>query len=182
MDLIKFFEPAMNLKNVERMGWIKAGVQGPETSADHSLMVALMVLVLGKDRKLNLENALKMALIHDLPEALTGDIITKDKWERGGSMWRHERTEMERKAMKKLCSLLGDSDILQLWEEFDTCQTEEAQFVEQIDRVVTIVQAIEYHKKGNYKKPLPGFWDEKALSAIKDAELRKFVFSFIKSI
>jgi len=182
MDLMKFFEAAMRMKEVERTGWIERGVQRPETSSDHSFMVALMVLVLGTHRKLNLEKALKMAIIHDLPEAIVGDIITKENWEKGGSMWEHEKLSKELPAMKKLSSLSGDMEILDLWEEFEAQKTAEARFVKDIDRLATIMQAVEYHRKENYKKPLPPFWNEKGLSSVKDPELRKFLDSVLKRL
>lgn len=180
MDLTKFFEIVLNLKDVERTGWTERGVQRPETSSDHSLVVALMALILKRGRKLNSDKALKMALVHDLPEAIVGDIITKENWEQGGSMWKKERDKIERSAMRKLASLAGSPEILRLWEEFEVQKTPEARFVKDIDRLATIVQAIEYHRKGNYREPLPPFWDGKGLSMIKDPELRKLAVSGIK--
>src|SRR4030042_495193 len=144
MDLMKFFELAMNLKNVERTGWKERGVKNPETSADHSYMVALMVLIFGRKasgdafnhtskRKLDMEKALKLAVVHDLPEAIVGDIITKENWEKGGTMWKKERDKIERSAMRKLASLAGSTDILRLWEEFEVQKTPEARFVKDIE-------------------------------------------------
>ena len=175
MDLIKFFQIAGKLKDVERSGWKERGVRSPETSADHSFMVALMVLVFGRGRKINLEKALRMALVHELPEAVVGDIISREKWEKGGQMWDSEKIKKERPAVQKIASLAGEPEILDLWEEFESQKTPEAKFVEEIDWLATIIQAVEYHKKGNYKKPLPGFWDQKALSHIRDPELRRFL-------
>jgi 5'-deoxynucleotidase YfbR-like HD superfamily hydrolase len=182
MNLVKFFETASKLKDVQRTGWVERGMKNPETSADHSLMVALIVLVLGNRRKLDMEKMLKMALVHDLPEAIVGDIISKDNWEAGGTMWNHEKVSRERPAMKKLSSLSGSKEILELWEEFEGQKTHEAIFVKEVDRLATIFQAMEYHKTGNYRKPLPGFWDAKALATIKDPELRKLLDSLLETI
>jgi len=182
MNLQEFFEISLRLKEVERTGWKERGVRKPETSADHSYMVALMVLVLGKKRKLDLEKALKLAVVHDLPEAIVGDIITKENWEKGGNMWNSEKLSRERPAAQKLASLAGSREILELWEEFKSQKTPEARFVKDVDRLATIVQAIEYHRKGNYKKPLPPFWDEKGISSIKDAQLKNVLHSFLKTV
>jgi putative hydrolase of HD superfamily len=182
MDLPKFFEITMRMKEVERTGWTERGVKNPETSSDHSLMTALMVLVLGKRRKLNLDKAMKMALIHDLPEAIVGDIISKENWEKGGQMWKREKLAKEGPAVKKLASLSGCSEILELWKEFESRKTPEARFVKDIDRVATILQAMEYQRKGNYQQSVKGFWDENALSSIKDPELRKFVEDAVRKL
>jgi putative hydrolase of HD superfamily len=175
MDLQKFFETALRLKDVKREGWIERGVKGPESSAEHSFMVALMVLVFGKGRKIDMEKALKIAIIHDLPEAIVGDIISKDNWEKGGQMWDREKQEKERPAVKELSSLSGSGEMLELWEEFESQKTPEAKFLKELDRLATILQALEYHKKGNFKKPLQGFWDGKGVSNIRDPGLKKFL-------
>jgi putative hydrolase of HD superfamily len=184
MDLIKFFETASRMKDVERTGWVARGVKNPETSADHTFMVALMVLILGKGRKLNLDKAVKMALVHDLPEAIVGDIISKDKWETGGKMWKKDIAKLERKAMKKLSLLSGSQEILEIWKKFDEQRTPEAIFVDQADRLATIIQAMEYFKKGNHKKTIDEFsiekfWGHKELSNIKDPDFRKLLDSFL---
>ena len=193
MDMMKFFETAMKLKEVERTGWVERGVQKPETSSDHSFMVALMALILGREKEpmersrqrtpsIDMEKALKMSIIHDLPEAIVGDIITKENWEKGGSMWESEKISKERPAVRKLSSLAGDPEILRIWEEFEAQKTPEARFVKDLDRLATIIQAMEYHMKGNYKKPLPPFWDGKGISSIKDPGLRKFLDSVLKRL
>jgi len=182
MDLAKFFETAMKLKEVGRTGWKERGVKNPETSSDHSYMVALMTLILGRKRKLDLEKALKMAIVHDLPEAIVGDIITKENWEKGGSMWNKEKVNKERPAMRKLASLAGSQEIFQLWEEFESQKPPEARFVKDVDRLATILQAIEYKKSGNCREPMEPFWDGKAVSGIKDLELRKLLSSVLKSL
>jgi putative hydrolase of HD superfamily len=182
MNLVKFFEIAAKLKEVERTGWTERGVKNPESSSEHSFMVALMVLVLGNNRKINLEKALKMAIIHDLPEAIVGDIISKENWEEGGRMWGLEKASKELPAMKKLASLSGDKEILELWNEFEGQKTPEARFVKDIDRLATIFQAVEYHRKGNYRKPLPPFWDGKGVSSVKDPELKRVLQSFLKTL
>ncbi len=76
MDIIRFFSKIRKLKEIERSGWVVSGVKKPESVADHSFGVALLVMLLGKNKNIDLEKALKMALIHDLGEAITGDIIT----------------------------------------------------------------------------------------------------------
>jgi len=182
MDLIKFFEIALKLKEVERTGWVERGVRNPETSADHSFMVALMALVLSRGRKLERDKVLRMALVHDLPEAIVGDIISKENWTSGGQMWQKDKVAKERPAMRKLASLAGSPEMLRLWEEFEAQKTPESRFVKDTDRLATILQAVEYHRKGNYKKPLPPFWDEKGISMIKDPELRKFLESVPKGL
>jgi len=54
--------------------------------------------------------------------------------------------------------------------------------VKDIDRLATILQAIEYQKTGNHKKPMEPFWDEKGVSSVKDPELKRVLQSFLKTV
>ncbi|MEM7815823.1 MAG: HD domain-containing protein [Candidatus Aenigmatarchaeota archaeon] len=181
MNIQKFLDICLSLKGIKRAGWTERGVKNPESSAEHTFLVAVLTLVFSKGRKIDLEKALKMALVHDLPEAITGDIISKNSWEEGGTMWDKEKHEKERTAMQKISNLSGNKEILRIWEEFVGQETPESRFVKDIDKVATIIQAIDYHKKGNHKKPLEGFWDKRAISKIRDPELVRLVNILAKS-
>ncbi len=95
-------------------------------------------------------------------------------------MWDKEKHAKESVAVRKLSSLSGNPEILGLWNEFEGRKTPEARFVKDMDRLATILQAVEYHRKGNYRKPLPPFWDGKGIASIRDRELRKFLGSVLK--
>jgi len=69
------FEVGM-LKRTPRSGWqFLAGAAG-ESVADHSFRVAMIAFVLGRmeDAELDADRLLRLALVHDLPEARTGDL------------------------------------------------------------------------------------------------------------
>ena len=69
----------------------------PESVADHSYRTALMAMVFSDIRGLDTEKAVKMALLHDLPEALVGDSIP-------GERTPAEKKRMESAAMRTLLS------------------------------------------------------------------------------
>ncbi len=74
--LFDFFYLVSELKKVPRKGWIsKVGIEHPESVADHSYGTAIMAMVLSDSQKLNTEKILKMALLHDLAESITGDFM-----------------------------------------------------------------------------------------------------------
>jgi putative hydrolase of HD superfamily len=64
---------ALALKALPRAGWLRAGVQKPESVAAHSWGVAWLVANLCP-AELNREKALMIALVHDLAEVRVGDI------------------------------------------------------------------------------------------------------------
>src|SRR5690242_15589080 len=68
------------LKRLPRTGWLHIGVQAPESVADHSYRIALLtLLVAAGEPALDLARALTIALVHDLPEAIAGDITPFDE-------------------------------------------------------------------------------------------------------
>ena len=67
------FEVGM-LKRTPRSGWQFLG-SGSESVADHVFRTALITLTLARlDGEVDGDRALRMALVHDLPEARTGDL------------------------------------------------------------------------------------------------------------
>jgi putative hydrolase of HD superfamily len=69
------FEVGM-LKRTPRTGWqFLAGAEG-ESVADHSFRVAMIAFVLARidGTDIDSDRVLRMALVHDLPEARTGDL------------------------------------------------------------------------------------------------------------
>lgn len=67
------FEVGM-LKRTPRSGWQFLG-SGSESVADHVFRTAMIALVLSRmDGSVDADRTLRMALVHDLPEARTGDL------------------------------------------------------------------------------------------------------------
>lgn len=69
-----FFYEAMMLKSVPRSGWLTIGIKTCESVADHSFGSALIGWILAKKEGADEEKVIKMCLLHDLPEARTGDV------------------------------------------------------------------------------------------------------------
>jgi putative hydrolase of HD superfamily len=182
--ILKFFQEVNKLKYIKRTGWTERGVKNAETSAEHSFMAAFQALVLGSKRDLNMEKVLKMALVHEIAESQVGDMITKEIWPKGGTVTEKEKHDIEKEALEKLLDYLEPemkNELMRLWLEFEEGKTKEAVFLKIIDKFETILQALNYHRKGNYEKPLEGFWDENKLSLIKDEKLKKLILKAIKN-
>lgn len=94
-------------------------------------------------------HAMKLALVHDLAEALVGDITPHD----GVSTEEKERRERAAMATVRDEVLGGDgvagggalgAHLVALWEEYEAGETEAAALVKDVDKHEMIVQAFEY--------------------------------------
>lgn len=160
--ILDVLEHAGTLKRLLRQGWVDRGVADPESVADHSYRMALMVLLLaGRDRTVDLARALTLALVHDLPEAIAGDATPFDQQlsteEDRDALFRArpvysveaERAKRiaEEAAIAEITARLpGDLRrlILGAWEEYEAGETAEARLVRQVDKLETWLQALEY--------------------------------------
>ena len=73
-NILSFLKLSERLKCELRHSWLSNGRQ--ESVAEHSYQMALMAILIHPhlDQKPNLEKTLKMALVHDLVEAIVGDV------------------------------------------------------------------------------------------------------------
>lgn len=66
----------LSLDRLPRTGWLTAGVPAPESVAAHSLGTALVAVGLGPRvaPPLDVDRAVTLAVLHDVPEAWLGDL------------------------------------------------------------------------------------------------------------
>lgn len=142
IEVLRFLTVAGQLKEIDRAGWKRVGIDAPESVADHTFGVCLLALVLSKDASppLRRDRCIAMALVHDLAEALVGDITPHD------GISTQEKDRREREAMTRLGEMLQDDEILLLWEEYQAGATPESRFVRDLDKLETVVQAVRYEK------------------------------------
>ncbi len=141
-SIASFFRHVLKLKSLRRTGWVRKGVSDPESVAAHSYGVALLSMVIASREGLDAGKALKMALLHDLPEAVSGDLTPRDK------EYKRKRA-IEEKSMEAIVSSLPQglrSEIVALHKEFEDCRTPEAKAVETADKLDMVLTASEYEK------------------------------------
>jgi putative hydrolase of HD superfamily len=147
---------ANQLKRTARTGWSQRGIPEAENVAAHSYGVSFTTLILAKriSEKIDLEKALSMALLHDLPEGLTSDIPTP--------AWRFlpagSKAKSERKAMVTILDSDRDaSDLMAIWEEYQKNESSEARLVHDADKIDLYLQALIYQEQTN-NQHLQEFW------------------------
>lgn len=75
-QFLRTLSRAERLETLPRTGWIICGIQNPESIASHTCMVAITALWIADhlDEPVNTELLLRMALLHDLGEAMLTDL------------------------------------------------------------------------------------------------------------
>ncbi|MGI0056020.1 MAG: HD domain-containing protein [Nitrosarchaeum sp.] len=157
MDLIlDFFHISAHLKKIPRQGWIdKLSIDNPESVADHTFSMAMMGMIYSDSENYNTEKILKIILLHDLAESITGDMTPEQTS-------KEEKRILENDAIKKILSYLPTSLQKQywiLWEEYQTHNSKEAKIVHQLDRLEMVLQAKIYSNDGHSKEKLDSFFN-----------------------
>ena len=165
--ILDFFHTAANLKKIPRQGWIdKLSIDNPESVADHTFSMAIMGMIFSDLENYNAEKILKIILLHDLVESITGDMPQ-------GQITREEKTALENNAMKKILNDLPLSLQKQygiLWEEYQSNHSKEAKMVHQLDRLEMALQAKIYSNEGHSKEKLNSFFNS-ARNEINDPNI-----------
>jgi len=141
-DLREALLEAIRLKELQRTGWVRAGVEAPESVAAHSWGVAWLVLVLCP-RHIDLERALAMAVLHDLAEVRTGDLTPHC------GVPPDQKSTAERRALRGMLGGLPQaSQLYGLWAEYEDRGSIEARFVRACDKLDMALQAARYGEQG----------------------------------
>lgn len=98
--------------------------------------------------QINIPHCTKMALVHDMAEALVGDITPVD------GVAKHEKNRRESTTMDYLTkSLLGRVNggltaegIRAIWQEYEDSKTLESKFVHDVDKIELLLQMVEYER------------------------------------
>ncbi len=141
------------LGDLPRTGWLLRGVRPCESIADHSYGVAVTTMLLVdalRDEGLTVdgERALRMALVHDAPEAKTGDVPMPQKTPAVDAALE----ELERAIVARLLPD-GPRDA---WEEAEAGVSLEARIVKAADKIQMMTKALVYGRQG--RGDLHEFW------------------------
>jgi len=159
-NIIKFVCEMMRLKSVPRTGWLLRGIRDVESVADHSYGVALFGMLLAdlaqrQGLEPDVEKILRMALLHDLTEARTGDLpnTIKRYFDKGAL---HKADQQIADEMLSVLGAIGEEYLL-LWQEYEERTSLEARIVKAADKLDLLLQAREYEKGG--AQNLQEFWE-----------------------
>ncbi|EEQ97853.1 conserved hypothetical protein [Perkinsus marinus ATCC 50983] len=132
------------LKTLRRTGWVRSGVPNPESDCDHMHRCAVLAMLTPHDKKdFDRGRTIRMALVHDVAEAVAGDITPFC------GVSKEEKHKLEREVVVVVFDL-GSRETAQeiedLWNEFEAGVSQEAIYAKDIDKFEMVLQAFEYEK------------------------------------
>jgi putative hydrolase of HD superfamily len=178
-EYISFLSVIEKLKCNTRHSWTSSG--RAESVAEHSWRLAVMALLCADEfPKLDINKVIKMCLIHDFGEALTGDVP---------SFWKTDKhEEEEQQAIESLLGRLPEqlrSELGALFAEMEAKETQEAKLYKALDNMEAVVShneapistwlPREYEENLIYGEENAAFsaWTKKLREVLKDDSLRK---------
>ncbi len=135
--ILDFLRAAESLKTATRSGWTTAGQ--PESVAEHTWRLCLMAMVLRPEfPDVDFAKLVKICIVHDLGEAIGGDIPAPEQARRSASKSDDERRDLIR--LLEPLPQAQQSEILELWDEYETAKSPEARLAKGLDKLETILQ------------------------------------------
>jgi len=148
-DHEKTFLPALlalqPLETLRRTGWVLHGIADPETIAGHVLGTCHAILALGPrvDPPIDVEHCLAIALVHDAPETLLGDLPKSA----AQLLPPGAKREAEEKAARRVLEGLSPF-ALERFGEYRSQASREARFARLCDRLQMGVRMAGYRRIG----------------------------------
>ena len=177
----ELFDAIAGLKRLVRTGWRERGVPEPESVAAHSYGVAVLTLLLAEQRRdagddVDVLKAVRMALLHDLPEHATGDLTPAQRRSLfGGESAKSSQRAAERRSLERLLSTAPaavGARWREDWEGYAAGDSAEAALVGQADKLDCLLQAVRYRREAGVGQ-LAEF--RRLVDALTDPALRGLV-------
>jgi putative hydrolase of HD superfamily len=144
-DIIKFSNSIGKSKKLKRSGWIREKVKNPESVADHSFRVIVLSMVLATHFRVDQTKLIKMAIIHDLGETKTGDLVV-ERGKKVNTTEKYKKEMLEDQAVVDLIGKFG-KEYHRIFHEMIERKSKEAQLFWQIDKLEMAMQAREYERE-----------------------------------
>ena len=161
---IEFLNKIEKLKCNTRHSWTSSGRH--ESVAEHSWRLAVMAMLCADEYpNLDINKVIKMCLIHDFGEAITGDIPAFSKTE--------ENEKAENDAVKTLISGLSPkfrNEIQALFNEMNEQKANEAKLFKSLDNIEGLIS----HNEADISTWLPREYEENLVYGQKNCEWSKW--------
>ena len=146
-----------------------------ESVADHTYAMTVLGMVISDLHGLNTEKIMRMSLLHDLAESITGDIMPD-------RITKNEKYMKENNAITTILDKLPNEltkMYSKIWEEMQKKESDEAKFVHELDKLEMVIQAKVYQKSGVDEKKIKPFLDS-AVNDITTDQMKEILKKFIE--
>lgn len=138
--ILDFLHLAENLKKLTRHSWLSDGRQ--ESVAEHTWRMSLMFLLVEPHLQITVDakKTLEMIIIHDIIEALVGDVPAFEQFD---AETKRLKIARENEAISQIRQTLDNETgekFYTLWHEFENKQTNEAKVANALDKLEAQVQ------------------------------------------
>ena len=180
-DLLRLLSRLERLEALPRTGWIVCGVQHPESIAAHSYMVTLTALWLAdalraRGQQVDVEALLRIALLHDVGEAMMTDLPRPVKRFAGADVLR----QAEAAGAAHVLGQGAPASWRQAHQAYDQRpRSLEARLVKAADTIQMLAKALQYHaqRRGDVRR---FFEDLEPLEAASDLPLIEEILAAIE--
>ena len=153
--LFPLIKAMIDLKTLPRKGWLEHGIPARKTEsvASHSFATAVTIIILKHlgmlPEGLKYQEALEIAILHDIHEAITGDITPRDNVPTIQKCAKEEQAihnlMLREPALRKLMKFLVEFTKTNV----ECNASRESRYVKQIDKLEMMIQALFYEKYEN---------------------------------
>ncbi len=169
-NIINFYITANKLKNIIRTGWKEVNIPNEkiESVADHVYGCFVLSLAISSEKNLNLdmEKVYQMLVIKELKKAVSMS---------EASINSSENIDGKKLIEEVTADLINQNEFVNIYNEFDAQETEEAKFALYVSKLESDLQAKIYELNGDFKL-------ENALEDVKNypEELSKEILPQVK--
>lgn len=176
-----FHQIVESLKYQKRTGWVNLEIRDPESIADHMYRMSIIAMGINADNyeeTVDLSKCVKISLLHDIAEALVGDIVPHD-----AQVDKTEKSAREYKTIIYLADLVKpynvkfSQEMVDLWLDYEHQRNFEAKIVKDIDKYELLIQAYQYEVKNEGKVDLTEFFGAREM--IKTREIASYADKLI---
>jgi putative hydrolase of HD superfamily len=157
------------LKRLPRAGWLVAGIDHPESVAEHSFRTAIIGYLLASIEGADPARTALLCLFHDTQESRIGDVPLVGK--------RYVVTAPNRQVTADQVAGFPEKigrAVRALVDDYERQDSAEARLARDADKLECLIQAREYQAQGRDVQP----WVESAAAALRSETARRFAGAF----
>jgi putative hydrolases of HD superfamily len=153
------------LKRSKRTGWLIAGVDNPETIAEHTFRTAIIGYLLARMEGADPHKTATLCLFHDTQESRIGDVPSVGK----AYVVTAPNPQVTADQVAGFPDVIGQA-VRELVDEYEARESKEAQLARDADKLECLIQAREYQAQGHEDVPP---WIETSAAALQSRSARQ---------